>query len=193
MHVYILNTKRFSLFIYFLLCIIILARANTDKFFGSNNQLSNSHVNYIYQDSKGYIWICTENGLNLFDGIKFKTFTHIANDTTSLNNNLVLSVLEDSCGKFWVGTSDGVQILDRETGLFQKVNLSYRNITNFNYIKCITEDSNGHIWLSTNHSGIIRIDKESMNAVYYMHTNSNICRNTKMDSKNKPRRRTRGV
>ncbi len=177
MHVYILNTKRFSLFIYFLLCIIILARANTDKFFGSNNQLSNSHVNYIYQDSKGYIWICTENGLNLFDGIKFKTFTHIANDTTSLNNNLVLSVLEDSCGKFWVGTSDGVQILDRETGLFQKVNLSYRNITNFNYIKCITEDSNGHIWLSTNHSGIIRIDKESMNAVYYMHTNSNICSN----------------
>ena len=135
MHVYILNTKRFSLFIYFLLCIIILARANTDKFFGSNNQLSNSHVNYIYQDSKGYIWICTENGLNLFDGIKFKTFTHIANDTTSLNNNLVLSVLEDSCGKFWVGTSDGVQILDRETGLFQKVNLSYRNTTNFNYIK----------------------------------------------------------
>lgn len=170
------KNKRIYCFICFFLYIII-TRANTDKFFGSNNQLSNSHVNYIYQDRSGYMWICTENGLNLFDGIKFKTFTHIANDTTSLSSNLVLSVLEDRNGRFWVGTSDGVQILDRETGRFQKVSLSYRNITNFNYIKCITEDSNGNIWLSTNHSGIIRIDEKSMKAVYYMNTNSNICSN----------------
>ena len=125
------KNKRIYCFICFFLYIII-ARANTDKFFGSNNQLSNSHVNYIYQDRSGYMWICTENGLNLFDGIKFKTFTHIANDTTSLSSNLVLSVLEDRNGRFWVGTSDGVQILDRETGRFQKVttsNVSPKTVT----------------------------------------------------------------
>ena len=172
-----MRAKKLFLSIVSLLCCLLTSQANTDKFFGSNNQLSNSHVNYIYQDRKGYIWICTENGLNLFDGIKFKVFTHIANDSTSLASNLVLSVLEDRSGNFWVGTTDGVQILNRETGQFQKVNLAYRNITNFNYIKCITEDSNGHIWLSTNHAGVIRIDEKSMNAVYYMQTNSNICSN----------------
>ena len=171
-----MNTKRLFLFICSLFCFI-LVQADTDKFFGSNNQLSNSHVNHIYQDKKGYIWICTENGLNVFNGIDFNTFTHIANDSTSLANNSVLSVLEDKKGRFWVGTTDGVQILDRETGKFQKVNLSYRNITNFSYIKCITEDSKGNVWLSTNRSGIIRINENSMNAVYYMQTNSNICSN----------------
>ena len=100
-----MNTKRLFLFICSLFCFI-LVQADTDKFFGSNNQLSNSHVNHIYQDKKGYIWICTENGLNVFNGIDFNTFTHIANDSTSLANNSVLSVLEDKKGRFWVGTTD---------------------------------------------------------------------------------------
>ena len=81
-----MNTKRLFLFICSLFCFI-LVQADTDKFFGSNNQLSNSHVNHIYQDKKGYIWICTENGLNVFNGIDFNTFTHIANVSTSLANN----------------------------------------------------------------------------------------------------------
>lgn len=72
-----MNTKRLFLFICSLFCFI-LVQADTDKFFGSNNQLSNSHVNHIYQDKKGYIWICTENGLNVFNGIDFNTFTHIS-------------------------------------------------------------------------------------------------------------------
>lgn len=171
-----MNSKKACLVISYLICSIV-AWSNTDKFFGSNNQLSNSHINHIYQDKTGYIWACTESGLNVFNGIYFKTYTHIAGDSTSLASNSVLSVLEDRTGRFWVGSTDGVQILDRETGRFRKVPLSYSNITNFNYIKCITEDSKGNIWLTTDRSGIIRIDENTMKAVYYMQTNSNICSN----------------
>ena len=111
-----MNSKKACLVISYLICSIV-AWSNTDKFFGSNNQLSNSHINHIYQDKTGYIWACTESGLNVFNGIYFKTYTHIAGDSTSLASNSVLSVLEDRTGRFWVGSTDGVQILDRETGL----------------------------------------------------------------------------
>lgn len=171
-----MNAKT-TILIIFCLSLFIQIKANSDKLFGSNNKLSNSHVNYVYQDKKGFVWVCTENGLNVFNGLNFKTYHHRANDTTSLVNNSVLSVLEDRNGQFWVGTSEGVQLFNRDTECFSNIRLSYTNITDFSYIKCITEDSKGNIWLSTNRSGVIRIKESTNEPVYYMQTNSNICSN----------------
>ena len=51
--------------------------------------LSNSQINYIFQDSKGIIWIGTSYGLNRYDGYRFRTFYSDPNDTTTLRNNYV--------------------------------------------------------------------------------------------------------
>ena len=49
--------------------------------------LSNSTINYLFQDSKGYVWIGTSYGLNRYDGYRFRTFYSDPNDTTTLRNN----------------------------------------------------------------------------------------------------------
>ena len=82
--------------------------ASADKFYGLREGLSNGHVNNIYQDRNGLVWVCTDNGLNSFDGVEFKTFSHVEGDTASLGNNSVLSIYDDSRGNLWVGTAGGL-------------------------------------------------------------------------------------
>ncbi|HEY6914152.1 MAG TPA: two-component regulator propeller domain-containing protein, partial [Paludibacter sp.] len=141
------------------------------------DKLSNSHVNNIYQDKHGYIWICTDNGLNVFDGSEFKTYYHRQNDSTSLIDNSVLTVYEDRKGNFWVGTTAGLQLFNRDTEQFSTIHFSYPRITDFSYFSCILEDSKGNIWVSTSRSGAICLRPGNHQPIYYMQTNSNICSN----------------
>ncbi|MDR0541400.1 MAG: hypothetical protein LBH19_04225 [Dysgonamonadaceae bacterium] len=151
--------------------------ANIYKFYSSTDNISNSHINRIYQDRQGLLWICTDNGLNVFDGTNFKAYYNNPNDSASLLNNTVLSVLDDSNGFFWVGTTAGLQRFDRETEQFINIHLSYPHISDFSYINCIMEDSKGNIWISTTRAGAVCILAETHQPVYYMKTNSNICSN----------------
>lgn len=155
----------------------ISASANTDKFYGPKDKLSNSHVNNIYQDKQGLIWVCTDNGLYEFDGNDFRSYTHRQNDTTSLIDNSVLTVYEDRSGNFWVGTTSGLQLFNRDTEQFSTIHFSYPHITDFSYFSCIIEDSKGNIWVSTSRSGAICLRGKNHNPIYYLQTNSNICSN----------------
>lgn len=144
-----------------------------DRFF----QFSNSHINNIYQDSDGYIWICSDYGLSRFDGSNTKTFYHHSSDTTSLISNSVLTVLEDKSGVLWIGTVAGIQSFDRKTEQFSKPRLSYPHVTDFTYVNSIIEDSKGNLWFSTSRSGTICLKNETREPIYYLKTNSNICSN----------------
>ena len=64
--------------------------------------LSNSTINYLFQDSKGYVWIGTSYGLNRYDGYRFRTFYNDPNDTTTLRNNYVDLIWEDADGNIWL-------------------------------------------------------------------------------------------
>ena len=64
--------------------------------------LSNSSINYLFQDSKGYIWIGTAYGLNRYDGYRFRTFYNDPNDTTTLRSNYVDLIWEDVNGNIWL-------------------------------------------------------------------------------------------
>ena len=97
--------------------------AQTARLYTSADGLANSHVHDIFQDSKGFIWISTENGLSRFDGMKFSTFRYDKTKSNSIASNIVRTVLEDSKGLIWVGTSAGLQIFDTEYNTFSKINL----------------------------------------------------------------------
>jgi signal transduction histidine kinase/ligand-binding sensor domain-containing protein/DNA-binding response OmpR family regulator len=155
--------------------VTIATPAQTDRLFTSDDKLPNSHVNSVYQDSKGYIWICTENGLCVFNGNDFKTYYHIPGDSTSLENNHVIQVLEDSHGNFWVGTTLGLQRYHRETDSFSSFNLSYAYIKEFRFVKYIFEDRKGNVWLSTSGPGVVCLKAKTLSPTFYMRTNSNIC------------------
>ncbi len=94
-------TLLISLFLFFSTWISV--EAQTGTFYSTDNVLSNSLINSIYQDSRNYIWIATEDGLNKFDGVRFTIYHTRNNDKASLKNNYVRSLFEDSRGRFWVG------------------------------------------------------------------------------------------
>ena len=69
--------------------------------------LSQVTVNFIQQDSQGYIWVGTDDGLNLYNGYGFKVFTNTPYDPDSLSDNSIKAWFEDEKGTLWIGTFSG--------------------------------------------------------------------------------------
>lgn len=101
-------------FLVFILIIIfelsgLSCFAQQNQFHGWENKLSCNLIIEMAQDSYGFVWIATENGLNRFDGWKFVNYFHDEKDSTSLSGNLVRKLLTDNEGRLWIGTNNGLQ------------------------------------------------------------------------------------
>ena len=77
--------------------------------------LSQSTVETIYQDSKGYIWIGTNDGLDRYNGYEFKYYKHDKDDKNSIPNNYSVDIIEDKNGHIWVSTINGLSRIDPDT------------------------------------------------------------------------------
>lgn len=95
-----------------------IARPQSSTLFGVGRELTSSLINYLYQDSYGMMWIATEEGLNCYDGNKFRQFRHTASDATSLCSNFVNALLENEAGELVVCTNRGMQIYNPATRRF---------------------------------------------------------------------------
>ncbi|TGV01849.1 hybrid sensor histidine kinase/response regulator transcription factor [Flavivirga rizhaonensis] len=150
-----LTLKLFFIQIFFL-CSVFFAKSQDfsndfDKL-NTRNGLSQSDVRAIYQDSIGYIWIGTYDGLNRYDGYSIKTFRRILSNPNSLRSNLISCITEDSYGNIWIGTDDqGLSMYERSTGNFfhYRNTLNTPNFLSDNVITALAIDSNGFIWAGT--------------------------------------------
>lgn len=83
-----------------------------------NEGLSQGTNVFIYQDSKGFIWLSSIDGLNRFDGKKVKTYK--ANPTNGLYNNIITSnFFEDDQSNLWFTTYQGIHCYDRKKDSFR--------------------------------------------------------------------------
>jgi ligand-binding sensor domain-containing protein/GAF domain-containing protein len=81
--------------------------------------LSQSSPNCIFQDSRGFIWIGTEDGLNKYDGFTFGVYRPVQNDPNSISNPRILAISEDKSGNLWIGTNGGgLNKYNRKTNKF---------------------------------------------------------------------------
>src|SRR5687767_12140511 len=69
--------------------------------------LSQSSVKAIFQDSRGFLWFGTEDGLNRYDGYSFKTFKPEPSNSNSLSDGWITDIVEDQNGYLWIGTRLG--------------------------------------------------------------------------------------
>ncbi|GHU70319.1 hybrid sensor histidine kinase/response regulator [Bacteroidia bacterium] len=166
--------RKIALLFGFCTMVSLLVNAEKISLWTPNDGLSNSHISQIYQDSQGYIWIATENGLNKFNGYNFTVYFEQPNDSTSLRGNYVYSVLEDSKGRFWVGTIGGLFRYDRETDLFCPFPIQDKQPIYLDRVTWILEDKKGNIWLSRFNNGIIRLDAETLHPTFYNRQNSDL-------------------
>ena len=89
-------------------------------YFFPADRFSSGLINDVCQDSHGYIWIATENGLNKFDGYRFTSYYHHPDDSTTLSSNIVVKLYCDRLGRLWVGTRMGLSRYDYTTDQFER-------------------------------------------------------------------------
>ena len=117
--------------------------------------IANNTIRSIYQDSKGFIWLGTLNGLNRYDGHSFLTFRPKEGDTLSLPDHRIFNVEEDSHGLLWISTESDIQAC---YSLQQDRFVDYTGCgEHHQHYKQRMEDSQGHIWLWQNGNGMRRI------------------------------------
>jgi len=112
--------------------------------------LSQSVVNCIFQDSKGYLWIGTQNGLNKFNGHSFEVYFFNPADTNSISNNWIFSIDEDREGNLWIGTKSGLNKFIRNEKKFKKITYQtgYQNDVTLYTYDAITSRT-GNILINT--------------------------------------------
>jgi len=110
--------------------------------------LSESSVYNIFQDSKGFVWITTDNGLDKYDGYGIKQYQHLNDDSTSISQGQGSAIYEDKKGNIWVSTADGnINRLNPETEEFTKFPVyQIQDTQTGGSLGGIGEDELGNIW-----------------------------------------------
>ncbi len=140
------------------------------KHYSLEHGLSQTSVLCGLQDSEGYMWFGTRDGLNRFDGYEFEVFVHQGEDPKSISHNWIRCIYEDSKGFLWLGTDNGLNKYSKEAETFiafqHDQSLPYS--ISGNLIRDIIEDKSGNLWVATS-EGLNKLDKERKNFVRFLH------------------------
>ncbi|MBN2612357.1 MAG: GAF domain-containing protein [Bacteroidales bacterium] len=129
--------------------------------------LSQSSPNCILQDSRGILWIGTEDGLNKYDGYDFIIYRPKVNEQGSVSNNRIKCMVEDKNGNLWIGTNGGgLNIYDRMKDSFSVFQGFDSVAFEASFINCLYYDDEGIIWAGTV-SGLYKINPAKKTVVNY--------------------------
>lgn len=139
---------------------------------GTHEGLSQINVNCILQDSRGFMWIGTRNGLNRYDGYKFIVYRYDSKDERSLSNNMVNALVEDADGNVWIATPNGLNRYDRKTGIFTRFTHDAHNTNSLasNVINRLVFDNNGALWIATQVDGLDCFDLKKNRFIHHAHS-----------------------
>ncbi|MCA1991101.1 MAG: PAS domain-containing protein [Coleofasciculus sp. S288] len=138
----------------------------------ANDGLSQSHVLCMLQDSHGFMWMGTQDGLNKYDGYNFIVYKYNELDPYSLSDNFVVSIYEDKLETIWIGTyGSGINQFNRQTNQFTRYKHDPKNphsLSN-NKVWSIFEDQIGTLWIGTDEGGLNKYDRETRQFNHYKH------------------------
>lgn len=161
--------SRKCLYIIFLVGLLLLsslpnisAQNNAYSFerITNNDGLSQGAINCILQDSKGFMWFGTKDGVNKYDGENFVVFKKNFQDTATLAGNTVLTFSEDKNKNLWIGCIGGLSILDLRSETFHTPAL-YQGIVSelrTGIVRCIAFQDDKIAWIGTRGMGLYKVD-----------------------------------
>ncbi|GAB3015003.1 two-component regulator propeller domain-containing protein [Spirosoma pulveris] len=118
--------------------------------YNSRNGLPDDRMRALFQDSNGFLWVGTMNGLARYDGYSFTNYYH-ENGVNSLAGSWTNAICEAADHSLWIGTKEGLSRFDPRRKTFT----NYRNITGktnsllHNQINSLVFDNAGQLWIAT--------------------------------------------
>ncbi|MCF6270955.1 MAG: SpoIIE family protein phosphatase [Melioribacteraceae bacterium] len=153
--------KRIFFLNLFIVCVLTAQQNYHFKKFSASEELSNTNVEDFFQDSYGFMWIATDDGLNRYDGNSIKIYKNKQGDAESLPDNDTDQIIEDLDKNLWVACFNAIGKLDRKTDKFKRYSLDYLQFKSQPTIYSAMLDDKGRVWFSLSELGIIRYDKET--------------------------------
>jgi signal transduction histidine kinase/DNA-binding response OmpR family regulator/streptogramin lyase len=170
--------KRLLYYCLLLACILLFAVATTIpqsawQHIGVNDGLTQGFVGAMLQDSRGFLWFGTKDGLSRYDGYTFKNYRPDPTDSTTITPDLVYALHECRSGLIWVGFYNGkVDIFDRKTEQFTHLKQMQPNPAEDSHLASIVEDTAGMHWVGRA-DGVFRIEQtrgsQKTNPIYSFH------------------------
>ena len=145
--------------------------------------LSDNTITCIFQDSRGLLWIGTQDGLNVYNAYEFDVYKNKKNNLASLSDNYIWDICEDKMGKIWVATNKGLNMYDRITQTFTTFSSKNSKLIS-DKVYAVIVDKQANLWVGTE-KGIARYNelneefdnyqfqKQGSNAVYAIFQDSN--------------------
>lgn len=96
-------------------------QAYRTEYFSTNDGLSHRWLNCVYQDTRGYIWIGSYDGLNRFDGHEFQFFRPSSNKNLPLSADFIYQIAELPDSTFFLGTGAGLLHYDPKSNRVEMV------------------------------------------------------------------------
>ena len=134
--------------------------------------LSQSTVNSILQDSQGYLWLGTENGLDRYDGDSIREYRRERGNEHGLASDYIWSMAEDAQGDLWLATDGGgVARWDRRTEHFQPFRHDAHNTHSLasDAVRTLLIDARGRIWAGTLDQGLDVLDPKTGEVRHFRH------------------------
>jgi len=123
--------------------------------------LSQASVNDVLQDSQGFIWLATENGLDRYDGANLRRFKLERNRPDGLASDYIWALAEDKAGNIWIATEGGgVAVWNRRTDRirsFRHVQGDEATLGN-DAVRDVLVDRHGKVWAATRNAGVSVLD-----------------------------------
>ncbi|MFN0030554.1 MAG: two-component regulator propeller domain-containing protein [Flavobacteriales bacterium] len=159
-------TLRYSLAMLCVFALKIVCSQNTYSFRTINTEdgLSANRVNAIMQDSRGFMWFATDNGLNRYDGRECIVYSQAGDAKNSLSGNNIQDMLEDQWGNIWLACSaGGLCKYDFRKNQFVSFlpaanNVSHEGVWEVNTIELATDST---LWIGTTNHGLFLFNQHN--------------------------------
>ena len=148
------NLKQTLLFLILLLTSAI-AEAQTGKLYNTENGLSSSFANQVFQDSRGFIWVATRNGLSVFDGYHFVVINRDNSSSRGFDSNYINKVEQDHQGNILLGSNKGLLNFDGQQFHAYKIYNDQHKLVK-TYVNDIVVRRNGQVLIGTSGYGILQ-------------------------------------
>lgn len=147
-------------------CVIAM-KAQSPISFTSDQGLSNTRIRSITEDSRKNVWICTQSGLNRYDGVKMNVYRHQDGVAGTLGHDMVSCVLEVEPGYVLVGMETGVQVYSYDTDKFADVPLLVENGDTLSaHVVSMAKLSNGEVYVCTAGYGTYLVARDEEGNMY---------------------------